>query len=1068
MADAQLQEIPLGGGLDETNEDAFVPFDRMRICQNVVFPDANSAVRRPGLQDVGNPLANGRKLIAHGSEILVVDGVDAWSWSASQNAYLNRGPVSQCSAKRRLLGSGNNSYYSNVTGHYLPYSIPPLGSIINDPNTGLQVAAWCDGVSYYCSIYDPVNEMYVVPPTAFASPAGGAVVQQGETYNPRCIIVSHYLYIAHREGGGLYLAVLDMTNISAGFIGSPLSLSGPDPTICWDACISYSASAPATVIAIVCIDEPTGHGLFYSVAVSGSSAPVLNVLTAITPASAGAGAEPLGRITCAPMLVTDAVNYANVAMLMSVQTTNSVPNTTKIYFASINNFTASTPAVFHASNITFTGGDTVRCLSIARDGLGATSATTYILLMSADYYYGAGNTAATSLWIGRVSIDTTTYTLSFASIPVIGYQTISKPILHSVNGAANVYALLVNMTGKRGALLDATNTATPTIAQTLCLSQIPIPIVTGSNVTPLVQAVCAPRFAGAVLPANQEIVLLNGGNGITALGTEEDEANGISISAIDFNFSDPNLWQSVTLGPWSYIAGGVPMIYDGAQLCEIGFLNTPLQLDLVLNAGSGLPAIKTLTYQVVFTQQDSNGNIHRSPPSAARIADASSGYGSATLTVVGPQLTYRSGIAIQIEIYRNNSGSAGGAPTIMQFLGSGPYSGLGTVTFTDATIDGGNASSEILYTTGGGVPSDCPSNLSALATHANRVFGVSEDGQTSYFSVGFVRGEAPRFTDAFTQTWPEGPLTAMWSLEQRLHAATTDDIWYMFGEGPNDSGAGSDFTTPSLWQASLGVTDARGVAIFPGGVLLSTSKGIYLEGRDGSFTWMSMVRRTLAAWPIVTGMTALDADGAIRVNLQNVDGINQQGLTLHYDYRHQKWSQHLVGSVTTAGVLSSCVAGGTYYALATAQVFGANYGVLLQEVAASPDGTPGAPTWITVNLQTGWQHASGMQGFQRLHRVMVLGKQVTPAQLTLSVFTDYGASAEANTATFTDAAMAGLSIVQCELTASPQKCESFSLGITDAAPASPPYAQGIEFTSAIVRFRGKRGEYRQTPGNLRQ
>src|SRR5208282_1751256 len=124
-----------------------------------------------------------------------------------------------------------------------------------------------------------------------------------------------------------------------------------------------------------------------------------------------------------------------------------------------------------------------------------------------------------------------------------------------------------------------------------------------------------------------------------------------------------------------------------------------------------------------------NGNVHRSPPSAAKIIDASGGWGSATLTVFGPPITYRSGIQIQVEIYRNNSGSAGGAPTVMQYLGSALYAGLGPITITDGTLDGGNASAEILYTTGGGVPSDCPPSLTALCTHADRVFGVSEDGQ---------------------------------------------------------------------------------------------------------------------------------------------------------------------------------------------------------------------------------------------------------------------------------------------------------------------------------------------------
>src|ERR1700733_13377254 len=159
--DAQLQEIPLGGGLDETNEDAYVPYNAMRACQNVVFPDANTSAKRPGLTTIGATIPYARKLIPYNNEVLVSDGVSAWGYSESQATYLSKGNVSPCTASRTLLGSGPNKYDNDAT---IP--VMPLASIAVDVGggsgeTGLQVTAWYDGLNYLCSVFDPANQKFI-------------------------------------------------------------------------------------------------------------------------------------------------------------------------------------------------------------------------------------------------------------------------------------------------------------------------------------------------------------------------------------------------------------------------------------------------------------------------------------------------------------------------------------------------------------------------------------------------------------------------------------------------------------------------------------------------------------------------------------------------------------------------------------------------------------------------------------------------------------------------------------------------------------------------------------------
>jgi hypothetical protein len=388
-----------------------------------------------------------------------------------------------------------------------------------------------------------------------------------------------------------------------------------------------------------------------------------------------------------------------------------------------------------------------------------------------------------------------------------------------------------------------------------------------------------------------------------------------------------------------------------------------------------------------------------------------------------------------------------------------------TISYTDSAADNINAAGPILYTTGGGVPSDGPPNFSSMCVHSDRIFGVSEDGLTTYFTTQFERGECPRFSDAFTMTWPAGPLTAMWSLEQRLHASTGTDIYYIFGDGPNDNGAGSDFTTPSMWQESLGVTDARGVAIFPGGAMLSTSKGLYIEDRSGTFTWQSQVRRTLAANPIVTGITAIDVYGTIRVNAQVADGVDESGVTFHYDYRHGKWSTHLpaLPGVSNTGMLSSCMAGGTYYALLSTA---GSCIVLRESTTTNLDGPSGAGGWVTSTINTGWVTASGVQGFYRLHRTMSFGVQSSPCGVSVAVDRDYSPSFDAPLTTWTDEDLSGLTVLQLQATASPQKVEATSFQVVDYAPTTLPVGTGAGpiWKNLLITLRAKRGLFRQQPG----
>lgn len=1108
MSDAALLEIGLGGGLDETNDDAFVPYEKMRYCQNVVFPDSDMATKRFGLASMtGSTLTNGRKLVTHGNEVLQIDGQQAWAYLPAAQANVSRGSVSPCMATRALLTSSNMAPSGGST-----YAAPLVsqGSQAEDPVTKLRVYAWSDGIAVVASVFDTVSGNYILTETVLNSSAGTGAVGL-DSVRPRVLIIGSVAFVLYANQAlanphPIVYRSINLASPTSGFnVETEVYLTGTAPpnvanADCWDACVSYTSGGSGPIIAIATLNAGAAAGDYVTLstwAVSG---------TAITTPAIGyvqffdGSYTPTYVTTIGIASAAQTSGAGQVCIVYGYDSQSGSTNSYLIEFAVYSTPAAGNPASVTTSQVIATQNDVdsnkyqqtqaYHAAGVVSLGL-VSGVQNWLVTFTADYRISSaavdsGSPAAR--WRNTTALQTAVVRNSAAYVrwchsPIVGYQTASKPFAYTLNGYTGYYVLAMFQDGQRSGvgsfnfLTSAPYNTLPQGAQTLVLMQVDVTDRLPSWRAPSPCAVMAPRFAGNPFPSNADVSITSDGNGAVCIGTEQDAAGNTSLSAIKFNFQDPGLWSSVQLGPWSYIAGGLPMIYDGSTLNEVGFINQPNQPTVGFGAGgSVIPKTTGLTYYIVYTQQDAAGNVHRSPPSVPTVVDSSGGYASVYLGIVPYSVTYRQAVEssanvipahpVRIEIYRNNT--AGGL-TVFQLIDSIPNdTSQAVIIYQDTTVDAaGVTTAPILYTTGNAVPSDGPPNLTALAVHAGRIFGISEDGQTAYFSTVLTRGEAPRFTDAFTLTWPESPVVAQWSLEQRLHAATSDAIFYVYGNGPNENGAGSDITLPSIWQNALGVIDPRAVCIFQNGVLYLSKRGLMFEDRSGMHTWLPQCRRTLATYPVCTGMTALDNDGAIRINLQAADGPGQAGLTIHYDFRHGLWSQHLYSNSTSIGFLSSTVAGGTYYALGSLNFSGTiTSGLVAESTSSYLDGT----TFVQVDLWPGWVHSGGMQGFQRLHRVIVMGTQNTPCQVEIQIARDYSLSWDPNVGQWSDTTLTGLSLFQLELTAGVQKCEAFAIRVTDSAPATLAIGtgNGATFKTAMVRFRGKRGEYKELTTTERQ
>ena len=100
--------------------------------------------------------------------------------------------------------------------------------------------------------------------------------------------------------------------------------------------------------------------------------------------------------------------------------------------------------------------------------------------------------------------------------------------------------------------------------------------------------------------------------------------------------------------------------------------------------------------------------------------------------------------------------------------------------------------------------------------------------------------------------------------------------------------------------------------------------------------------------------------------------------------------------------------------------------------------------WVGQTVETGWVKVAGMQGFQRIKRLLLLYRTRSPAGLRVSIGYDYeDAYTDVREWNETELPEAQLQIAPVR-----QRCTAFRVRVEELEPASPELGtgQGLEFT----------------------
>lgn len=568
------------------------------------------------------------------------------------------------------------------------------------------------------------------------------------------------------------------------------------------------------------------------------------------------------------------------------------------------------------------------------------------------------------------------------------------------------------------------------------------------NSTGKVVAKFAPHTAGGqtspvvgISAACRPLCEINGvdSNNFVFCGLQMNESNAgvlapslLGVTAFTINFSQSYPYINTALGNNLLLSGSMPFIYDGGNVVEQGFNHSPLIIQAHAIAKGAFTALAVGTYQytAVFEWIDNQGQIHRSTPSVpASVVIGVNQIGEVTVGCIS--LTNKT--AVLIVLYRTDTN---GTPIYKVASAQNVSSGTSLV-FTDAVPTG--AGSTEIYTDGGVVDNDALPPTGFVFNSQNRVIAIPTDNpRTWWFSKIVVPGSPLEFSLNFVNaTDIHGQdLVSGGQLDDKMILFTADYVAVITGTGPADTGAQNDYSDPIILPTGTGCTDPKSVVSFPGGLLYKSKKGIYLLDRSLSSRYIGADVEAHNSYTVLASQLITSKNQVIF--------LLSSGNALVYDYHVGQWSVFTNFTANDLVIYQDKIhliqSGGT----------------VLQE-------TPGVYTdngaFIKLKMVTSWLSFAGLQGFQRVRRLMVLGDYKSAHSLVVKAAYDFVSSF---TQTTTIPLSADPAPYQLEIHLTQQKCEAIQISIEDTQ--SPAYGEGFSL-SALAFEVGVKGSLNRVPNS---
>lgn len=449
-----------------------------------------------------------------------------------------------------------------------------------------------------------------------------------------------------------------------------------------------------------------------------------------------------------------------------------------------------------------------------------------------------------------------------------------------------------------------------------------------------------------------------------------------------------------------------------------------------VSVANGLIAAGTYFYRGVFEYRDAAGNINVSPAqqfyenlnnSPSRKASiAKSGTGHISVNYCNLSLTEKDATAVSLKIYRTTNGGSIYYlvnQIIYPTLNDPTNVTLGTTgsSFDDVLSDTAIVGRDVIYTSGGVLNNAPPPASSSIIVSKDRAWILDVEADRAWPSKILDEGFASEFAEdlAISIDAKGDDLVAIGEMDDKVILFKEDQPYYVFGDGPGDTGAGQSFNVPEPIISPVGASEKNSVIKSPIGLMFKSLKGIYLMGRDLATAFIG------APVEDFNSSTVYSAD--ILPDLAQIRFLISSDKYLIYDYDMQQWSSRTTQSTPVDAVIWK----NKYTYLQS------NGRVWVQNTGYQDNSTN-----VITLCETGWLNLNGLQGFQRVKRLILLGEYKSAHTVTVDVGYDYATSYDTtnNRYTFTPSGSAG-DPLQFEIHLKQQKCEAIRIRITEGAVA---------------------------------
>jgi len=539
-------------------------------------------------------------------------------------------------------------------------------------------------------------------------------------------------------------------------------------------------------------------------------------------------------------------------------------------------------------------------------------------------------------------------------------------------------------------------------------------------------------------------------------------SNGFAYSVSGIYRAEVNIYgaagKGAVLGNSAFFNGGVLSQFDGSNVVEAGFHVGPDVIS-ASPAGSGTLAAGTYNYIVCYEWVDSNGEVHRSAPSAPLQITTNS---PQNINVTVPYLHLTSkGYPVSIAIYRTKSlGTLYYKVTDdLNPIINNPYDDA--YVFNDFIPDSAVTAGQPLYTTGAVLANESIPSAKCSVVHRNRLIIADEDDQV-WVSKELIPGDGIGFSTGLKLQVPKdgGSIVALVSIDSTLLIFKTGGIFQATGDFPGPTGLGQFPPILSL-SCPLGISGPNAFAVLDTGVIFQATTGqLWLLSRGG-------FQLQYIGGP-VENETAPITDTLVNASPLQVRFFTATGRTLVYDVALGLWSvftpQPTVGCAYWGGVPSWVSAAG-----------------IVSYEAPNQFHDQGAPIITRIGISD--IGLAGILGYVRCWKALLRGVYCGPHHFRLSVSYDGSKTVaetfDANSSTlFNPSVYGGAPIYgyedpyggswdgvwEPEFKFATQKCQTLHLTLEDSFPEGSP-SEGFRLQAMGFLVGTKAGQ--MAPGKQR-